>query len=94
MMRSRIPLEKEGKTASGVDGLPAEVLKSGVKTEGREILEKFLSKIKEREEFPKDLKMAIVCPLYKSKSKRGTPGNSMQFRYCRHWEIYFPISWL
>jgi hypothetical protein len=43
---------------------------------GREILENFLSKIKEREEFPKDLKMAIVCPLYTSKAKRWTPGNN------------------
>jgi hypothetical protein len=40
-------------TATGVDGLTAEVLISGVKRKGREILENFLSKIKEREEFPR-----------------------------------------
>jgi hypothetical protein len=44
---------------------------SGVKTEGREILENFLNNIKQHEEIPKDLKMAIVCSLYKSKLKGG-----------------------
>jgi ribosomal protein S17E len=64
--------------ATGVDGLLAEVLISVVKTEGREILENFLRKFKEREEFPKNLKMAIVCLLYKSKAKRRIPGSNMQ----------------
>ena len=60
----KVSLRKRRKnTATGVDGLPAELLISGVKTDGREILENCLSKIKEREEFPKDLKMAVVCPL-------------------------------
>jgi hypothetical protein len=76
--------KRKKNTATGVDGIPAEVLISGVKTQGRKILENFLSKIKECEEFPKDLKLAIVCPLYKTKAKRGTPGNNIQFRYCRH----------
>jgi hypothetical protein len=43
--------KRKKNTATGVDGLPAEVLISGVKTERREILEKFLNKIKERERF-------------------------------------------
>jgi hypothetical protein len=62
--------------ATGFDGIPAKMWKMFCTIKGRlEILVEMFNKIKRGKGFPEDWKIAVICPVYKGRGKRGEPGN-------------------
>jgi hypothetical protein len=56
--------------AVGFDGIPAEMWKIfSITNDGIKILTNLFNKVKNKNEFPSDWKVAIICPTYKGKGR-------------------------
>jgi hypothetical protein len=61
--------------ATGFDGIPAEMWKMFCTMKrGLEILVEMFNKVKRGKGFPDDWKIAVICPIYNGRGKRGEPG--------------------
>jgi hypothetical protein len=62
--------------AVGFDGIPTEMWNIfSIKNDGIKILTNMFNKVKNKNEFPSDWKVAIICPIYKGKGRPQEPGN-------------------
>jgi hypothetical protein len=62
--------------AVGFNGIPAEMWKIfSITNDGIKILTNLFNKVKNKNEFPSDWKVAIICPIYKGKGSPQEPGN-------------------
>jgi hypothetical protein len=62
--------------AVGFDRIPAEMWKIfSITNDGIKILTSLFNKVKNKNEFPSEWKVAIICPIYKGKGSNQEPGN-------------------
>jgi hypothetical protein len=62
--------------AVGFDGISAEMWKIfSITNDGIKILTNLFNKVKNKNEFPSDWKVAITCPIYEGEGSPQEPGN-------------------
>jgi hypothetical protein len=77
--------------AIGFDRISAEMWKVFSTTnDGIKILTSLFNKIKNKNDFPSDWKVAIICPIYKGKGSPQEPGNYTGIFLLSILEKYFP----